>query len=455
MAGRRRSILALCLVTSYIAPINSASSSETVAFKYDERGRLTKVSRSGSINNGANACYTYDRADNRTNVTAGTIDCAPPPPPVPPSFSINDVAVTEGGNLVLTVTKTGTTSSSLSVNFASANGTATAGSDYTANSGTLTFLAADTTKTITITTADDAEYESPETVLVTLSSATGGATIGDAQGIGTLNDNEAPPACGGISFTIVSYNAVTEGSPSTFIVTKTGTTPSSCSVNYATANVTATAGSDYTAKSGTLSFTSSQTTQTVDVSTTDDAVMESAEDFSLALSSPTGGATVGTPGSATATINDNDTPPPPSFSINDSGGTEGSNIPFIVTRAGTTSGTYSVNYITSDGTAVAGTDYVAASGTVTFAPNETTKTVWVLAAGDQDVEGDETFSISLYGPTSGATIGDGEGTGTISDYVDPGGGGGICRDERGVIIPCDGLTAAPPAQQSSPSGEVE
>jgi RHS repeat-associated protein len=127
-------------VASSFVPTFSATASETLTYTYDARGRLVKVARSGTVNNGVSACYAYDKADNRSNVTVATSsDCATPPP----SFAINDVAVTEGGSLSFTVTKTGSTSSSFSVNYGSANGTATAGSDYTATSGMLTFAAAD------------------------------------------------------------------------------------------------------------------------------------------------------------------------------------------------------------------------------------------------------------------------------------------------------------------------
>ena len=168
--------------------------SETITYQYDALGRLIKVARTGTVNAGANACYTYDPANNRTNVTTSpSADCTPGGGGGggPPSFSINDVSATEGGSLVFTVTKTGTTASSFSVNFASANGTATAGTDYTANSGTLVFASTDTTKPVTITTTDDASVESSETVLVNLSGATGGATITDAQGVGTILDNDS------------------------------------------------------------------------------------------------------------------------------------------------------------------------------------------------------------------------------------------------------------------------
>jgi hypothetical protein len=309
MAGRRRSILALCLLTSCIVPTFSAIGSETVTYSYDERGRLIQVGRSGTVNDGISANYSYDKADNRTNVTVSG-----------PSFSVNDVSVTEGGSLVFTVTKSGATSNSLSVSYATSNGTATAGSDYTAKSGTLTFLSSDTAKTVSVTTSDDATAESAETVNITLSNPTGGASLSDATGIGTINDNDSL-TCGGVSFTIASNAAVTEGANSVFTVTKAGTTSNSCSVNYATANGTATAGSDYTAASGTLTFTSAQTSKTVSVTTTNDTTVESAETFTMSLSSPTGGSTVGSPGSATATVNDNDGNQAPT-PVNDTGSQE-------------------------------------------------------------------------------------------------------------------------------------
>jgi len=446
MAGRRRSILALCLLTSCVSPIFSAAGSENVAYRYDERGRLVKVSRSGTVNNGVNACYAYDKADNRTNVTVFTsASCGPEII----SFAINDVSVTEGGNLVFTVTKTGVASSSYSVNFATANGTATAGSDYTANSSTLTFAPADVTKTITVLTTDDAALESAETVLVNLSGATGGVTISDAQGVGTINDNDVAPTCGGISFTVASNAAVTEGASSAFTVTKAGTTSNSCSVNYATANGTATSGSDYSAKSGTLTFTSAQTSQAVNVTTIDDSVVESAETFTMSLSSPTGGSTVGTPGSATATINDNDTAAA-SFSIADASQDEGNTMVLTVTRSGTTSTAVGVSFATANNTAIAGSDYTAASGTLSFAAGQTSKTVSVNILTDSIAESPETFFVNLTNPTGGATISDAQAVGTIVDVPPP----EQCFDEGGRPIPC-ALPPPPDEDSAAASGEKE
>lgn len=187
----RRTLLGAASVAALLhTPM--ALASETIRYSYDPLGRLKEVGRSGSVNNGILASYAYDPASNRTNVTV--IAGSPPPPPeTPPSFTIADASITEGGALTFTVTKTGTVTGSYSLNWATANGSAAAGSDYTAGSGILAFAAADTTKTITVPTIDDTLVESSETVLVNLSGATGGATISRAQATGTIQDNDVAP----------------------------------------------------------------------------------------------------------------------------------------------------------------------------------------------------------------------------------------------------------------------
>lgn len=278
MAGRWRSICAFVLVIPFGFPVLAVSGLEAVTYTYDDRGRLVQVSRSGAVNDGIQASYTYDKADNRTNVTVSG-----------PGFSISDASVTEGGTLVFTVTKTGTVSGSLNVNYATSNGTATAGSDYQAAGGTLTFLSTDITRTISVVTIDDAASESAETVNLTLSSPTGGATLIDAAGVGTINDNDAN--CSGVSFRVNDV-AVVEGNPLLFAVTKTGSSSGICNVDYATANGTAVSPNDFMAVSGTLAFASNETTKTVSTTTSTAGPNESDEYMYLNLSSATGGATL-------------------------------------------------------------------------------------------------------------------------------------------------------------------
>ena len=215
------------------------------------------------------------------------------------SFSVNDVSVTEGGNLSFVVTKSGSTALSHSVSYATANGSGASGSDYTAKSGTLIFTSGQTTKTVNVVTSGDSAYENNETVYFNLSSATSGAIIADAQGVGTINNNDTAPA-----FSINNVS-VTEGGTLTFTVIKTGSTAFSHNVNYATANGTAIAGSDYTSKSGTLSFTSGQTSKTISVATTQEAVFESDETLYVNLSGATNSATI-SDSQGVGTINNDD-----------------------------------------------------------------------------------------------------------------------------------------------------
>lgn len=282
----------------------TASAAETITYTYDARGRLVSVVHSGGPSDGKTTSYSLDNADNRTGKTTtgggGGTTCSGV------SFAVGNASATEGNTLSFTVTKSGTTSDSCTVNYATANNSAVTPGDYTSTSGTLTFTSAQSSKTVSVTTVDDALVESSEAMYLNLSSPSGSATISDAQGVGTINDNDGTPACSGISFTIASNGAVTEGTNSVFTITKAGSTSSSCSIDYATANGTAAAPGDFTATSGTKTFTAAQTSQTVSVTTVDDSTVESAETFTMSLSNPSSGATVGTPGSATATINDND-----------------------------------------------------------------------------------------------------------------------------------------------------
>jgi len=126
---------------------------------------------------------------------------------------------------------------------------------------------------------------------------------------------------------------------------------------------------------------------------------------------------VGTPGSATATINDDDVSGPCSgitFGVGDASGIEGDSLTFTVTKSGTTANSCSVAYATADDTADSG-DYFAASGTLTFTSSETSKTVVIATRQNTNFEETETFFLNLSSPTTGADITDAQGVGTIFD----------------------------------------
>jgi len=387
------------MLLGLLAPASRAS--EMVTYTYDPLGRLVASSIAGGYYNGLQTTVSYDAAGNRSNYSVSGS-------PLAPSLSISNASVTEGGTLVFTVTKTGT--GAASANWATANGSATAGSDYTAASGTISFAIGETSKTISIATIDDAAVESAETLTVTLSSPSPGATIGSATGTGTISDNDVVLP----GFSISGAPAVTEGGTLVFTVTKNGTTTGTFSVNFATANGTAASGSDYTATSGTLTFAPNETSKTISVVTIDDASVESPETVLVNLSGPTGGSTISS-GQGSGTINDNDYPPP-NFAIADAPAvTEGGTLVFTVTKTGTTNLSYSVNFATANGTAASGSDYTATSGTLTFAANETSKTINVNTTNDFTLESAETVLVNLSSATGGAAITRSQASGTIND----------------------------------------
>ena len=333
-----------------------------------------------------------------------------------PTLSINNVSVTEGNtgtvNAVFTVTLSASSAQTVTVNFATADGTATAGSDYVAASGTLTFNPGDTSKTLTVLVNGDTVVEPDETFFVNLSAPTN-ATIAVSQGVGTiLNDDVAVPT---LSINNVS---VTEGNTGTvnavFTVTLSASSAQTVTVNFATADGTATAGSDYVAASGTLTFNPGDTSKTLTVLVNGDTVVEPDETFFVNLSAPTN-ATIAVSQGVGTILND-DVAPTPTLSINNVSVTEGNtgtvNAVFTVTLSASSAQTVTVAFATANGTATAGSDYQAVSGTLTFIAGETSKTITVRVRGDTVVEPDETFFVNLSAPTN-ATISVGQGLGTI------------------------------------------
>lgn len=231
-----------------------------------------------------------------------------------PALTISDASTTEGGVLSFTVTLAEAATSTVTVDFATANGSATAGSDYSSHSGTLTFLAGETTKTITVNSLQDAIYESTETFVVNLSSASG-AVIADGLGTGTIIDDDPVPlptvSIGDASANEGKLNTKGKnaGSPQltsmTFTVTLSAASAQSVTVDYSTADSSATlANNDYQAASGTVTFSPGQTSQTITVTIVGDNNVEPDEDFTVNLSNASG-ADIGS-GSGTGTIVNDD-----------------------------------------------------------------------------------------------------------------------------------------------------
>ena len=340
--------------------------------------------------------------------------------PSTPTISIAGGSATEGSDssISFTVTLDEAASETVTVEYATSNGTAAAGDDYTSTSGTLTFDAGTTSKTITVSIADDSENESDETFIVTLSNASG-ADLGTASATGTIRNREVVVET--TPTLSIAGGSGTEGTDSSisFTVTLDEAATETVTVDYATSDGTADDGDDYTAKSGTLSFSAGTTSRTVSVPIADDSENESDETFIVTLSNASG-ADLGT-ATATGTIK-NRLVVIPKLSISGGSGKEGddSSISFTVTLDQAATGTVTVDYATSDGSADAGDDYTAKSGTLSFSAGTTTQSLSVEIEDDIENESDETFTVTLSNP-SGADLGtSSSATGTIENrYVAP------------------------------------
>jgi len=329
---------------------------------------------------------------------------------------VEDTTIKEGAsgtkNVVITLGRAGNTAVASTVTFATKDGTATGGSDYTRRAATaLTFPAGQTARTVSVTVAGDSLPESDEAFTLELTTAAGsGVTLSDASGKATIDNDDAP---GSFSVGDLSMPEGNAAGTATFTVSRTGNTTGAASVSVATQSATATAPGDYSSLAATtVAFAAGQTSRTVAVATAGDAVGEPNEAFALNLSNAVG-ATIAD-SSATATLRNDDALS--YVAIDDASAYEGNAgtaaATFTLTRTGNLAVASTVTVKTRNGTAVAGSDFTARSATVTFAPGESTKTVAVDLTGDTTAEPNETLTLALTS-ASGATLTDGGATGTI------------------------------------------
>ena len=237
------------------------------------------------------------------------------------SLSIDDVTITEGDvgavAATFTVTLSDVSPDTVTVDYATADGTAVAPGDYSAAGGTLTFLPGETTQTVTVDVNGDALDEEEETYTVDLTNA---VERDDRRRAGRGHDHRRRPAAGALGRQRRRSPKATAArsmrpSPSASTIRAAG--PSR--VDYATADGTATAPADYAPTSGTLTFAAGQTTKQVTVLVNGDPLDESDETTSLNLANAIN-ATIAD-GQGVGTITDDD--PPPALSINDVTVTEG------------------------------------------------------------------------------------------------------------------------------------
>ena len=233
------------------------------------------------------------------------------------SISVNDVSLAEGDSgtksFSFTVTLSEASNLSVKVDFSTADGTATAGSDYQSAVGTLTFAPGEIEKTVTVLIQSDTLNEANETFFVNLSNAIN-ATIGDNQGIGTILNDDSP----GVQFSANTFTFSEGEGHGDVIVTRSGDLSSAIAVDYLTSdqsalvpcqtNNTGAASErcDYATAAGTLQFAAGEAQKTIPLVLINDAYIEGPEQLSIKLSNPQG-ASLGSVELSTVTITDNDT----------------------------------------------------------------------------------------------------------------------------------------------------
>lgn len=332
---------------------------------------------------------------------------------VTPTISINDQTVSEGATSVsLDVTLSNSFYQSVTVDWTTANGTAVTGGDYTAASGTLTFAAGETSKTISITLLPDTLDEINESFTVSLSNPTN-STILDGTGVVSITDDDSPPA-----LTVADVTENENVGTATVTISLNTISGQNVSFDWTTANNTALAGSDYTASSGTTkTIAAGATSTTVTVPITDDTMDEASETFYLNISNALNASIADNSGLVTITDND----AAPTISVANASATEGSNVVFTVSLSAASGQSVTFDWATSDGTAtLANSDYTSSSGTaVTIAAGATSTTISVPTTSDATIESNETFTVTLSSPVN-ATNGTMTATGTITNDDVPG-----------------------------------
>lgn len=313
-------------------------------------------------------------------------------------LSIGDASIVEGDsgtqNAVVQVTVTQPHGNNVTVNYSTVNGSATAGSDYNAVSGKLTFNKNETTKSILVPIRGDLLAESTESFSVRLSNAKG-AQIADSQGFVTIADNEPRVTIG--DATIVEGDAGT--ATMTFNVYLQYASSLPVHINFATADGSATAGSDYVAGSGSITIPAGETQGTIEVAVNGDLAPEWDETLLVNLTTPDTYVAI-TDSVGVGTIYDNEARIYISDAYQDY---YASTITFYVTLTVPQNEVVTVDFTTWDGYAIADLDYIATWGTLTFNPGETLQMITVeLLATDPDPY--KYFSIQLSNASTNALL---------------------------------------------------
>ncbi|MFT8242468.1 DUF4214 domain-containing protein [Roseomonas sp. BN140053] len=348
-----------------------------------------------------------------------------------PILSIAGASTVEDASSVnllnFTLTLSEASAAPVSVSYRTVPGTAVADLDFEPRSGAITFAAGQTSLTVPVRAWGDTLNELDENVVLELFNPTGGAVLAGGaptlRATGVILDNDGS---GSNLALFVSDTTLVEGDSGTqqavFQVSLSQAATAPMTFNYATANGSALAGTDYTGRSGSFTIAAGQSSAAVAVDVRGDGLVEDSESFSLVVTSATAGIAAA---AGTATVLDDDAGggAVPVLSIAGASTVEDASsvnlLNFTLTLSEASAAPVSVSYRTVPGTAVADLDFEPRSGAITFAAGQTSLTVPVRVWGDTLVEANETLSLELFNPTGGAVLAGGaptlRATGVILD----------------------------------------
>jgi uncharacterized repeat protein (TIGR01451 family)/uncharacterized delta-60 repeat protein len=325
----------------------------------------------------------------------------------------------------VTVIRTNGTTGDATVEFQTRSGTAISGVDFYGITNVLTFSNNVASQSVFLQVIDDTEVEAEESFNLLLVNPTGGATLsGYTNALMVIRDNESI-----INFSAANYSVNEGANQAVITVSRNNGGAANIVVSYSTSDGSAIAGSDYTPVVGTVTFGAGELIKTFVVPVTDNAVTNANKFLNLNLSSPLGGALLGSQRTAVLTIIDNDSVlelSSATYSVSEAGG----QATIVVSRRGGLQGAVSVNMAMTSINAVSGVDYQPFNGTVFFSSGESSRTITVPVYNNALKDGNKTINIALSNTSGTAILGRSTGVLTIVD------------DDTSVIVPAGAAVIA-------------
>ncbi|MGB0818564.1 MAG: Calx-beta domain-containing protein, partial [Candidatus Puniceispirillaceae bacterium] len=367
---------------------------------------------------------------------------------LPPSVNVADNSSAEdcssancsGGNIAFEVYLSNPSSKTVEVDVNTIDSSATAGADYLAVSQTLQFAPGSTSGNISIPILNDGSSEDNETIIISLSNPIN-ASLDNSTAFLIIEDDDPAP-------NIFIDDATANEDVANVTVRLNAPAGKSISVTASTVGGTATENTDYNYFSDNVTFAPGENTKTLNIPIHNDTLYENDEQFQVLLSNPSFG-TISDNSSLVTIISDD---PKPTVSIASSSASEASDNQTATITLSTASGLdTTVNYATSNGTAIAGSDYVAVSDNVTFAAGETSKTVYVSIIPDNTSEENENYTIALTSSDNNSDIGTNASATMLitNDDTDP-----TLNIAATTAVSEDNTTANILVSLSAPSGKV-